>query len=135
MSRLVLTGLWILLLFAGAFVGLVYYLRAGGDGAGEVFRAVAPYWIFPYLAVTSVYAGFLAARFARGRWKHAWLWGIAGCAFTFLSTISVPRLLSPLFPYQGPEIFQGPAPLAFLAPGLSALSIVLLISIRRKATV
>ena len=125
---LALIGLLILVLFAAGFVWLYY-------GGVDVFLAFAPYFIFPYLVVISVYVGFFAARFAKGRWKHAWLWGIAGFALTLLFIMGFPSLLSPIFPYQSPAIFAGPALFAFLAPVLSGLLIVPLISIRRKATV
>jgi hypothetical protein len=117
------------------FVWLYYYVGVLGNGGVEVFLAFAPFCIFPYLVVISVYVGFYAARFAKGRWKHTWLRGIAGFALTLLFIMGFPILLSPVFPYQGPAIFASPVIFAFLAPVLSALLIVLLISIRRKATV
>lgn len=129
-----LLGLLILVLFAAGFVWLYYYVGVLGNGGVDVFLAFAPFFIFPYLVVISVYVGFFAARFAKGRWKHAWLWGIAGFALTLLFIMGFPILLSPVFPYPSPAIFAGPAIFAFLAPVLSALLIVLLISIRRKAT-
>ena len=132
LTTLALLGLLILVLFAAGFVWL--YKGVLGNGGGEVVLALAPYWTFPYLVVISVYVGFFAVRFAKGRWKHAWPWGIAGFALTLLFILGFPTLLSPVFPYQSPEIFAGPAIFAFLAPVLSALLIVLLISIRRKAT-
>ena len=135
LTTLALIGLVILALFAAGFIWLHYYVRVSGDGGGEVVLALSPFWLYPYLVVSSVYVGFFAARFAIGRWKHAWLWGIAGFALTLLFIIGIPSLLSTVFPYQSPEIFAGPAIFAFLAPVLSALFIVLLISIRRKATV
>ena len=135
LTTLALTGLLILVLFAAGFGWLYYYVGVLGHGGGEVFLAFAPFWIFPYLVVISVYVGFFAARFAKGRWKPAWLWGIAGFALTLLFIMGFPSLLSPVFPYQSPTIFAGPAIFAFLAPLLSALLIVLVISIRRKATV
>jgi len=134
LTTLALLGLVILVLFAAGFVWLYYYVGVLGHGGGEVVLALAPYWVFPYLVVISLYVGFLAARFANGRWKLAWLWGIAGFALTFVFILGFPGLLSPVFPYQSPVIFAGPAIFAFLAPVLSALFIVLLISIRRKAT-
>jgi len=85
--------------------------------------------------VTSAYAGFFAAKLAKGRWKHTWLWGIAGFVLTLLFLIGFPSLLSPVFPFSSPEIFGGPAIFAFLAPVFSVLLIRLLMSIRRKATV
>ncbi len=135
LTTLALIGFVILGLFVAGFVWLVYYVRVSGDGGGELFLAYAPFWIYPYLVVGSVYVGFFAARFAKGRWKHTWLWGIAGFALTLLFIIGFPSLLSPVFPYQSPTIFAGPAIFAFLAPVLSALLFVLLISIRRKATI
>jgi hypothetical protein len=129
LTTLALIGLVILVLFAAGFVWL---LRVLGSGDGDVFLALAPYWVFPYLAVTSVYVGFFAARAAKGRWKHAWLWGIAGFALTLLFLLGFPILLSPVFPYQGPAIFAGRPIFAFLAPILSGVVIALLVSIRRK---
>lgn len=133
LTNLVLLGLSILLLFAAAFVWL--YAGVLGNGRGEAFLAYAPFWVFPYLVVNSVYAGFFAARFARDRGTFAWPWGIAGFALTLLCILGIPSLLSPLFPYESPEIFAGPAIFAFAAPMLSVLLIVLLISMRRRATI
>jgi hypothetical protein len=133
LATLALLGWLILVLFAVGFAWLHEIVL--GNGEGEVFLAFAPYWVYPYLVVNSVYVGYFAARFAKGRWKRAWLWGIAGFALTLLSILGLPGLLSPIFPYRSPEIFAGPAIFAFLAPVLSALLMVLLISIRRKATV
>lgn len=127
-STLALIGLLLLLLFAASFVWLVY-------GGAEVFPAFAEYWVYPYLAVSSFYVGFLAVRFTKGRRKHAWLWGIAGFVLTLLFIMGLPSLLSPVFPYSDPAIFAGHAIFAFLAPVLSALFIVRLTSISRKATV
>jgi hypothetical protein len=135
LTTLALLGFLILGLFVAGFVWLVYSVRVSGAGGGELFLAYAPYWTFPYLIVGSVYVGFFAARFAQGRWRHTWLWGIAGFALTLLFLIGFPSLLSPVFPFPSPEIFGGPAIFAFLAPVFSALLIVLLISRRRKATV
>ena len=135
LTTLALIGVVILALFAAGFVWLYYYVGVLGNGGGEVVLALAPFWIFPYLVVISVYVGFFAARFAKGTWKHAWLWGIAGFALTLLFILGFPILLSPVVPYPSPAIFAGPAILAFVAPVLSALLIVLLISLRRKATV
>jgi hypothetical protein len=132
LTTLALIGVVIWGLFVAGFIWLVYYVRVSGDGGGELFLAFAPFWIFPYLIVGSVYVGLFAARFAKGRWKHTWLWGITGFALTLLFIMGMPSLLSPVFPYQGPEIFAGPAIFAFLAPVFSALLIVLLISIRRR---
>jgi len=134
LTFLTLMGLVILALFAAGFVWLYYYVGVLGNGGGEVVLALAPFWIYPYLVVLSLYVGFFAARFARGRWKHAWFWGIAGFALTLLFIPGFPFLLSPLFADPGPVIFAGPAILAFVAPVLSALLIVLLISLRRKGT-
>ena len=130
---LVLIGLIILVLFAACFVWLYYNGVVLGNG--DEVLVYAPFWIYPYLVVISVYVGFFASRFARGRCKHAWLWGIVGFALTLLFILGFPSLLSPIFQNQSPEIFAGPAIFAFLAPVLSALLIVLLMSIRRKATV
>jgi len=134
-STLALIGLVILVLFAVGFIWLHYFVRVSGDGGGEVVLALSPFWLDPYLVVSCVYVGFFAVRFAKGIWKFSWLWGIAGFALTLLFIIGIPSLLSPDFPYQSPEIFAGPAIFAFLAPVLSASFIVLLISIRRKASV
>lgn len=128
-KTLVLLGSLILMLFAAGFAWLVR--EVAGSGRGEDLLVYAPFWIYPYLVVTSVYVGFIAVWCAKGRWKHAWLWGIAGFALTLLFILGFPSLLSPIFPYQGPEIFAGPAILAFIAPILSALFIVLFISIRK----
>lgn len=127
-STLALIGLLILVLFAASFVWLAY-------GGAEVFPAFAEYWIYPYLAVSSFYVGFLAVRFTKGRRKRAWLWGIAGFTLTLLFIIGLPSLLSSIFPYSDPAIFAGHAIFAFLAPVVSALFIVRLTSISRKATV
>lgn len=133
LKNLALLGSLILVLFAASFVWLYYYGVVWGNG-NEVL-AYAPFWIYPYLVVISVYVGLFAARFAKGRWKHTWLWGIAGLALTLLFILGFPSLLSPIFPYQSPEIFAGPAVAAFLAPVLSALLIMLLISTRSESTV
>ena len=135
LATLALIGLVILVLFAAGFVWLYSHAGDFWSGGADVFLAFAPFWVFPYLVVVSVYVGFFAARFAKGRSKSAWFWGIAGFALTLLFIVGVPSLLSPVFPYSSPVIFAGPAIFAFLAPLLSALLIVLLISIRRKATV
>lgn len=134
LATLILIGWLILVLFAAGFIWLHYFVRVSGEGGGEAVLVLSPFWLYPYLAVNSVYAGFFAARFAKGRWKHAWLWGIAGFFLTLLFIIGGPGLLSSVFPFQGPKIFAGPAIFAFLAPVLSALFTVLFISIRRKAT-
>ena len=133
LTTLALIGLLILVLFAACLVWLIYGVL--GKGGGDEFLASAPYFIYAYLVVSSVYVGFFVARFAKGRGKHAWLWGLAGFALTLIVVVGLPSLLSPIFPFPGPNIFAGPAIFAFLAPVLSALLIVLLISIRRKATV
>lgn len=130
LTALALTGLLILVLFAAGFVWL--YKGVLGNGEGEAFLAYAPFWVFPYLAVNSVYVGFFAARFAKGRWQPAWLWGVAGFALTILFILSLPRLFLPIFPDQSPEIFAGPAIVAFLAPILAALVLVLVLSTRSK---
>jgi len=127
LTTLALIGLLILILFAGSFVWFYSNVK------GEEFLVFAPYWVFPYLGVISFYAGFFSARFAKGRGKNALLWGIIGFALTLIFMIGFPGLLSPIFPYQSPEIFAGPAIFAFIAPILSSLLIVLLISIRKKA--
>lgn len=130
---LALTGLLILGLFAAGFVWL--YRGVLGNGQGEAFLAYAPFWVFPYLVVNSVYVGFFTASFAKGRGKPVWLWGIAGFALTLVFILGLPSLFLPIFPYQSPEIFAGPAIVAFLAPILAALLLVLVLFIRRKALV
>ncbi len=127
LTTLVLIGLLILALFAASFVWLVY-------GGAEVFPAFAEYWIYPYLGVSSFYVGFLAARITKNRGKHAWLWGIAGLALTLLFIMGLPSLLTPVFPYSDPAIFAGHAIFAFIAPVLSALFILRLTALSRKAT-
>lgn len=127
---LALTGLLVLVLFAAGFVWL--YQGVLGNGEGETFLAYAPFWVFPYLVVNSLYVGFFAASFAKGRRKPAWLWGVAGFALTILFILSLPSLFSPLFPDQSPEIFAGPAIVAFLAPILAALVLMLVLSTRSK---
>ena len=128
-----LTGLSILVLFAACFVWLYY--EGAVLGHGEEVLAYAPFWIYPYLVVSSVYVGFFVASLAKSRWKHAWLWGVAGFALTLLFILVIPGLLSAVFPIPGPEIFAGPAIFAFLAPILSAPLVVLFISMREKGSV
>lgn len=132
LTTLALLGLLILALFATSFIWL--YKGVLGNGEAELFLAYAPFWVFPYLVVNSLYVSFLAASLAKGRGEQAWLWGIAGFALTLLFILGLPSLFSPLFPDQNPEIFAGPAIFAFLAPVLSALLIALCISIRRRPT-
>lgn len=132
LTTLALIGLVILVLFAVGFVWSYYHPGVLGNVGEDVVLAIGRFWIFAYLVVTSVYAGFFATRLAKGRWKHTWSWGITGFALTLIFIMGVPKLLSPIFPYQSPVIFAGPAIFAFLAPVLSVLSIMLLISIRRK---
>lgn len=132
---LALIGLVILVLFAVSFVWSYNHTGVLGDVGEDVVLAIGRFWIFTYLVVTSVYVSYFATRFAKGRRKHAWFWGITGFALTLVCIMSVPSLLSPIFPYQSPVIFAGPAIFAFLAPVLSVLFIMLLISIRRKAMV
>ena len=134
LTPLALIGLLILFLFAASFVWFINYAGVLGNGGEDVFLAFLRFWIYSYLVVISVYVGFFVARFAKGKWKHAWLWGIAGVPLTLLFILGFPSLLSPIFPHQSSVIFGGPAIFAFLAPVLSALFIMLLISIRRKAT-
>lgn len=135
LTTLTVLGFVILALFAVGFVWLSYYVGMLGNGGGEVVLALAPFWIYPYLVVSSLYVGFFVASFAKGRRQQTWLWGSAGVVLTLLTTLSLPSLLAPLLPDPGPEIFAGPAILAFLAPVLSALLLVRLISRRRKARV
>ena len=129
LTTLTLIGLLILFLFAASFIWLYQNVK------GEEFLALAPYWVFPYLGVTSLYATFSSARLAKGRGKNTWFWGITGFALTLIFMLVFPSLLSPVFPDQSPEIFAGPAIFAFIAPMLSLLLLVLLISFRRKAIV
>jgi hypothetical protein len=131
LKTLALLELIILVLFAAGFTWLIKVVL--GNGEGEVFIAYAPYWVFPYLIMVSVYFGLFAFRLTKGIWKHAWLWGNAGFILTILFILGIPSLFSPIFPYQTAEIFAGPAIFAFLAPVLSALLMVMLIFIRRKA--
>lgn len=125
-TTLAFFGLLILVLFGVGFLWLVQDVL--GNGEGERFLSLAPFWVYPYMFVNSIYVGFLSVIFARGRWNRVWLWGMAGFASTLLFILALPSLLSPLWPYQGPEIFAGPAIFAFLAPVLSALLLVILIS-------
>ena len=133
LTTLALTGLSILVLFAALFIWLYYEGAVWGNG--EAVLAYAPFWIYPFLIVSSVYVGFFAAIVAKGNWEHPWLWGIAGFALTLLFILALPGLLSAVFPIPGPEIFAGPAIFAFLAPILSAPLVVLFISMRRKGSV
>lgn len=132
LTTLALLGLLILALFAASFVWLDQGVL--GNGEGERFLAYAPFWVFPYLVVNSIYVGFFVASFAKGSGQQAWLWGLAGCGLTLLTILGLPSLFLPLFPEPSREIFAGPAIFAFLAPVLSALLLVLLIVIRSRAT-
>ena len=126
LTALALIGLSIVVLFALGFIWIDdYIMRHGGV---DVFLAVAPFYILAYLIVISIYVGFFMAKFARGRWKHSGLWGIGGFVLTVLLSVGFPILLSPVFPYQSPVTF------AFVAPVLSTLAMMLLISIRKKVT-
>jgi hypothetical protein len=60
LTTLALLGLLILLLFAAGFVWL--YDGVLWNGGGELFLAFAPFWIFPYLVVISVYVGFFCGK-------------------------------------------------------------------------
>jgi len=128
LTTLALIGLSILILFAAGFAWIYYYIGVLGNGGVDVFLAVAPFCILPYLIVISIYVAFFMAKFAKGRWRYPWLWGFGGFALTVLFSVGLPILLSPVFPYQSPVIFT------FLAPVLSTLAIMLLISIRKKVT-
>lgn len=114
-----LIGFLILLLFIIGYFWLVYVVRVSKDGGGEKFLEYSPFWVFPYLTVMSIYVGFLAVRFSKGRRKLTWLWGILGFAITLLFILILPSLLLTLFPNQTPLIFGGSAISAFLAPILS----------------
>jgi hypothetical protein len=133
LATLTLIGLAILVLFAAGFAWLSSHAGEFWTEEKDVFLAFAPFWVFPYLIVSSIYVGYLVARFVKGKRKHVWLWGGAGFALTFLFITRFPILLSPLFPHSSPMIFAGPAIFAFIAPVISALLIILLISFRRKA--
>ncbi|HOI29812.1 MAG TPA: hypothetical protein PLZ15_08655 [Melioribacteraceae bacterium] len=121
-----IAGLIIIILFAVGFIWLYTSYK------GEEFLSLAPYWIYSYLGVTCLYSGFFTARFAKAKGRKILLWGSLGFLLTLIFTITIPGLLSPLIPYEGPEIFAGPAILAFLAPVLSVIITLLLISIRKK---
>lgn len=121
-----IAGLIIIILFAVGFIWLYTSYK------GEEFLSLAPYWIYSYLGVTSLYSGFFTARFAKSKGRKILLWGFLGSLLTIIFTITIPGLLSPLIPYVGPEIFAGPAILAFLAPVLSVGIILLLIYILEK---
>ena len=132
---LALAGGVILILFAAGFLWLHSYVRVSGPGGGETVLALSPFWLFPYLVVSSAYAGFFAAKFAQGRSQPAGRWGIAGFALTLLLIIGFPAVLAPVFPNASPTIFAGPAISAFLAPVLAVVCIVLFLSMRKKTTV
>jgi hypothetical protein len=123
---LALLGLLILVLFTAAFAWLVREVE------GEAFLALAPWFVYPYLAVTSLYAGYFCARFAQGRVKSAWVWGLAGAALCLALVLGLPRFMAQVLPNTGTELFAGQAGVAFLAPLLAVLLLVLLISPRRR---
>ena len=108
LTTLALIGLVILGLFAAGFVWLYYYVGVLGNGGGEVVLALSPYWVFPYLVVSSVYVGFFAARFATGRGKHAWLWGIAGFALNSCIHPWFSRLVIPCISVSKPYNIRRP---------------------------
>jgi hypothetical protein len=132
LTTLAVIGLLILVLFAASFAWFYNYAGVAGE---DKFIAFLRFWIYSYWVGSSVYVGLFAARFAKGKRSQAWFWGIAAVPLTLLFILGFPSLLSPLFPHQSSLIFGGPAIFAFLAPIFSALLIVVLISIRRKATV
>ncbi len=127
LTKLGLIGLSLLILFAAGFAWFWYYVGVLEHGGVDVLMAFLPVCLLPYIVVITGYAGFFTAQFAKGKWQHSWLWGIAGSGLTILLIIGLPMLLEPMFPYQSPAIF------VFLAPVVSTLLIVSLISIRRKA--
>ena len=126
-KALVWVGFPILVLLWAGFVWINYYVLMYGGGI-DVFIAVAPYCVFPYLIVMSIYAGIFMTTFARGRWKHPWLWGVAGIAMTALFSLGILILLSPIVPYLSPVIF------AFVVPVLSIGLILRLIAIRKRVS-
>ena len=126
LMRLGLIGLAIVLLFAVSFAGFWYYVGVLGNGGVDVLIAFMPVCLLPYVVVISVYVGFFSAKFANRRWQYPWLWGIGGFVLTILFIVGLPLLFASVFPYQSPAIF------AFFAPVLSALSMMLFSSIRRK---
>ncbi len=124
LTSLAMIGLSILVLFALGFIGVDdYVMRHGGV---DVLMAVTVFYVLIYLIVIGIYVGFFVARFAKGKSKYFRLWGIGGFILSVLFGIGFPILLSPVFPYQSPILF------VFLAPVLSTLTIMLLISIRKK---
>ena len=126
LRALVLVGFPILVLLWAGFVWINDYVLT--HGGIDVLIAVTPFCMLPYSIVMSIYAGFFMATFARGRWRHPWLWGITGIALTALFSVSILTLLSPIFPYISPVIF------AFVVPVLSTAVILRLISIRKKVS-
>jgi len=129
-----LLGSLILAIFALGLVCLHSWSGVYWSEEKDLFLAFSPYWIFSFLVVNSVYVGLFAATLAKGKRKNRWIWGISGFALTLLFILVLPGLLSNLIPYRGPEIFAGPAILAFLAPVFSLMIIMLLIFTRRKKT-
>ena len=133
LRTLALIGLLLLVLFAAGFFLLVSSVGVWGRGGEGDARAILRYCIYPYLVVISVYVGYMAARFAAGRGKPAWLWGIVGFILSLLFILGLPGLLSTVFPNPNLTIFAGPAIVTFLAPIFSASLILISMSIRRKA--
>jgi len=131
LTLLALLGTAIVALFAAAFVWLYYAGGAVSDGDGELFLTLAPYWVYSFLIVNSVYAGYFAVSVARGRWKYVWPWAVAGVVVTLGCIIGFPGLMSPIFPNSSPVIFAGPAMFAFAAPLVSGATLWLFISLRR----
>jgi len=129
LASLTLIGLSLLILFAAGFAWFYYYVGILGHGGVDVFIAFTPFCFFPYLTVISIYVGFFTTKFAKGKWKYPWLWGISSFVLTILLIIGLPLLLESVFPYRNPAIF------AFVAPVLSTPLVMLLISIRRKTTI
>jgi hypothetical protein len=117
-----LIELSILVFFAAGIVWIFYYVGFLGNGGPDVVLAVVPYCFLPYLMLICIYVGYFMARFARGRRKFAWLWGIIGFVLTAFLAIGLPIMLGPIFPYQSPAIF------AFLAPILSTVLLIALVS-------
>ena len=126
LRALVFVGFSILVLLWAGFVWINYYVVT--HGGIDVLIAVTPFCMLPYSIVMGIYVGLFMARFARGRWRHPWLWGITGFALTALFSVSILALLSPIFPSLSPVLF------AFVVPVLSIAVILRLISIRKKVS-
>jgi hypothetical protein len=126
LRNLGLIGLVIIILFAAGFAWAWYYIGIWGHGGVDVLLTFLPFCILPYFLVITVYVGFFTAKFAEGRWRHTWPWGLTGSILTLLFMIGSPELTF-LIPHYSSAIF------VFLSPVVSTLLILSLISIRRKA--